>query len=90
MTTTTKNQWRPNEKQAKFLETLKGQTEPKTLNELKEIAQVEFTTGCINPLATKGLVKTEDKTFECEIVLTGTRKVVGHTKKTVKVYSLAE
>ena len=87
-TTTKKSNWTPNEKQQGFLKQLGLEEEPQTLLALSKHAGIEFATGCINPLIKKGLVVAEDRTFECDLVLSGTTEVVGHAKKTVKVYSL--
>ena len=52
--------WEPNATQKKFLETVKANTGC-TLGELSEIAGVTFTTGCINTLVAKALVKNKKK-----------------------------
>ena len=73
-----KTEWKPNEKQVLFMETLKGSKEPMTLAEISKVAGVEIKSGSINCLISKGLVKTTEK----EVVITKT--------EVRKVYSLVE
>lgn len=82
--------WNPNEKQTAFLGVLKDSDHAVTLAEASEIAGIDFKPGTITPLVSKGMVTTEDVSFDCLIVRADdTAKVVGKTKKTVKAYSLA-
>lgn len=81
--------WNPNEKQLAFLGVLKDSDHAVTLAEASEIAGIDFKPGTITPLVSKGMVSTEDVSFDCLIVRADdTEKVVGRTKKTVKAYSL--
>ena len=81
--------WNPNEKQTAFLSVLKDSDHAVTLAEASEIAGIDFKPGTITPLVSKGLVSTEDVSFDCLIVRADdTEKVVGRTKKTVKAYTL--
>lgn len=81
--------WNPNEKQTAFLGVLKDSDHAVTLAEASEIAGIDFKPGTITPLVSKGMVSTEDVSFDCLIVRADdTEKVVGRTKKTVKAYSL--
>ena len=73
-----KTEWKPNEKQVLFMETLKGSKEPMTLAEVSKVAGVDIKSGSINCLISKGLVKTTEK----EVVITKT--------EVRKVYSLVE
>lgn len=73
-----KTEWKPNEKQVLFMETLKGSKEPMTLAEISKVAGQEIKSGSINCLISKGLVKTTEK----EVVITKT--------EVRKVYSLVE
>ena len=86
MATTTK--WSANDTQKLFMETLKGADGALTLAEVSEIVGKEIKSGSINTLIGRGLVQTEDVTYECNIVRKDNGKVVGSTKKTVKAYKL--
>ena len=87
--TTTKQTWKPNEKQTAFLKALEGTETALTLAEVGEKLGMEFKPGTITPLIAKGLINAEDVTFDCLIVRTDNpEKVVGRTKKTVKAYTL--
>lgn len=87
--TNTKQTWKPNEKQTAFLKVLEGAETGLTLAEAGEKVGLEFKPGTITPLIAKGLIAAEDVTFDCLIVRADNpEKVVGHTKKTVKAYTL--
>ena len=82
-------EWKPNEKQQLFLKVL-GEADGKglTLAEVSAIAGVEIKSGSINTLIAKGMVATEDVSYECNLVRKDTGEIVGSTKKTVKAYKL--
>ena len=82
-------EWKPNEKQQLFLKVL-GEADGKglTLAEVSAIAGVEIKSGSINTLISKGMVATEDVSYECNIVRKDNGEIVGSTKKTVKAYKL--
>lgn len=83
------NEWKPNEKQQLFLKVL-GEADGKalTLAEASSVAGVEIKSGSINTLIAKGMVATEDVSYECNLVRKDTGEIVGSTKKTVKAYRL--
>lgn len=85
MATTTK--WTPNEKQKLFLGAL-ADGKALTLAEVSAQVGMEIKSGSINTLIAKGMVQTEDVTYECNIVRKDNGEVVGSTKKTVKAYKL--
>lgn len=82
-------EWKPNEKQQLFLKVL-GEADGKglTLAEVSAIAGVEIKSGSINTLISKGMVATEDVSYECNIVRKDNGEIVGSAKKTVKAYKL--
>ena len=82
-------EWKPNEKQQLFLKVL-GEADGKglTLAEVSAIAGVEIKSGSINTLIGKGMVATEDVSYDCNIVRKDNGEIVGSTKKTVKAYKL--
>lgn len=82
-------EWKPNEKQQLFLKVL-GEADGKglTLAEVSAIAGVEIKSGSINTLIGKGMVATEDVSYECNIVRKDNGEIVGSTRKTVKAYKL--
>lgn len=83
-----RKQWEMNETQTKFVNTLRDYPDGITLFELK-LNGIEFKTGSINALITKGIVSADgDREFQCDIVYNGV--VVGKTKKSGKIYKLAE
>ena len=49
---------------------------------------MEIKSGSINTLIAKGMVQTEDVSYECNIVRKDNGEVVGSTKKSVKAYKL--
>lgn len=74
-------EWTPNETQRKFMEILGQEPDGITLRDIKAKYGIEFKTGSINVLTTKGLVVSDgEKTYTCECC--------GHKTK-VKVYKLA-
>lgn len=80
-----KNAWSMNETQKRFVEILKEKGAI-TLFELK-LEGIEFATGSINTLISKGIVVADsERQFACDVVYNG--KVVGHTTKKGKVYRL--
>lgn len=83
------SKWTPNEKQVAFMTVLKEHGSCTLREASKEIGK-EIKSGTVNTLVTKGYVATEDKTFECNIVAQETNEIVGHCKKTIKVYSLVD
>ena len=85
MATTTN--WQPNEKQKLFLGAL-ADGKILTLAEVSKLVGMEIKSGSINTLIAKGMVQTEDVTYECNIVRKDNGEVVGSTKKTVKAYKL--
>ena len=84
-----KTEWTPNEKKQLFLKVL-GEADGKalTLAEASAIAGAEIKSGSINTLIAKGMVATEDVSYECNLVRKDTGEIVGSTKKTVKAYKL--
>ena len=85
---TTKTNWQPNEKQKAFLNALKEADGGLTLAEVSKSVGMEIKSGSINTLIAKGMVQTEDVSYECNIVRKDNGEVVGSTKKTVKAYKL--
>ena len=85
MATTTK--WTPNEKQKLFLGAL-ADGKALTLAEVSKKVGVEIQSGSINTLIAKGMVQTEDVSYDGNIVRKDTNEIVGTTKKTVKAYKL--
>lgn len=82
-------QWTPNEKQQAFIKALASHDSPITLLELRVLDGLDFASGSINPLITKGFVAVlEDKIFPCDVVYNDI--VVGHTTKKGKPYMLTE
>lgn len=84
---TTKTNWQPNEKQKAFLGAL-ADGKALTLAEVSKSVGMEIKSGSINTLIAKGMVQTEDVSYECNIVRKDNGEVVGSTKKTVKAYKL--
>jgi len=81
--------WSMNETQKGFIAILGEYPNGITLLELKIERGIEYKTGAINTLITKGLVSAEEeKVFECEVVYNG--HVVGHVSKKGKVYRLVQ
>ena len=80
--------WEMNDTQKRFMAILAERKEGITLFELK-LEGIEFATGSINALITKGLVVADsEREFPCDVVYNG--KVVGHTTKKGKVYRLVQ
>ena len=83
-----KNEWSANETQNKFLSVLKDYPNGITLLELRIEQGLEFKTGSINTLVTKGLVVTDgQREFDCEVVYNGV--AIGRVTKKGTVYKLA-
>ena len=81
--------WQPNEKQKLFLGALKkADGKALTLAEISKSVGVEIKSGSINTLIGKGIVQTEDVSYECNVVRKDNGEVVGSTKKSVKAYKL--
>lgn len=79
--------WTPNETQTSFLNILKEHEEGLTLREIKKLTGIDFKSGSINVLKTKGLVDTEGKrTFVADIVYDG--EIIGHKTYNDTVYKL--
>lgn len=79
--------WSMNETQKSFVKVLGDYAEGITLLEIKLERGIEFKTGSINTLISKGIVEiVGEKEFACEVVFEG--HVVGHTTKTGKIYRL--
>ena len=78
----TKTEWTPNTKQTLFMDTLRKADGPMTLAQASEIAKVEFKSGTINTLITKGLVKSNKDALVIECPHC-------HAKRKVSTYELA-
>ena len=89
LTNKSTNTWTPNATQKHFMELVGSYENGVTMFELK-LAGHDFKTGSVNTLLTKGLVVTDadERVFECDVVYNGVK--VGTTKKTGKVYRLAQ
>lgn len=85
---TNKTEWSANETQKAFLNVLGDYPHGITLLELRIERGIEFKTGSINTLVSKGLVITDGtRNFDCEVQYQG--KVVGRVTKKGTVYKLA-
>jgi len=78
--------WEMNDTQKAFVKALADNGGKATLVELNYFKGFSFKTGSINALVKKGLVKTEDTVYECDVVFNGVK--VGSVKKAAKVYEL--
>lgn len=78
----TKTEWTPNTKQTLFMDTLRKADGAITLAQASEIAKVEFKSGTINTLITKGLVKSNKDALVIECPHC-------HAKRKVSTYELA-
>jgi hypothetical protein len=80
--------WTPNEKQTRFMEILKENPDGITLREIKSRYGIEFATGSINILSTKGKVRKADgkREFTADIVYNG--EVIGHKPYADTIYVL--
>ena len=85
--TTTTKEWRPNEKQQKFLEVLGEYPDGATLKDIELDKGVAFATGCINTLVSRGLVNVVDSVRVSDKVYRGV--VIAQVKDPVKKYYLA-
>ena len=84
-----KQTWKPNEKQQLFLNVLAlADGKALTLAEVSKKVGVEIKSGSINTLIAKGMVQTEDISYDCNIVRKDNGEIVGTTKKKVKAYKL--
>ena len=84
-----RKQWEMNDTQKKFVEILKENPDGMTLREIKKAYGVEFKTGSINTLKTKGIVNTDGKReFSADIVYDG--EVIGHKSYADTVYALVD
>ena len=83
-----KTTWTPNEKQTRFLQILKENPDGITMREIKTRYGIEFATGTINTLLSKGRVKKADGTrdFTADIVYNG--EVIGHKSYSDTIYVL--
>ena len=86
--TTTTKEWRPNEKQQKFLEVLGEYPDGATLKDIELDKGVAFATGCINTLVSRGLVNVVDSVRVSDKVYRGV--VIAQVKDPVKKYYLAQ
>ena len=84
----TKTNWTANETQKRFMEILGENPDGMTLREIKKAYGVEFKTGAINTLKTKGLVATLEtkREFVADIVYDG--EVIGHKTYADTIYKL--
>ena len=86
------SKWEMNDTQKKFVAVLRENSElypdGMTLREIKKVAGLEFKTGSINTLTSKGIVSTdgEKRTFVADIVYDG--EVIGHKTYNDTVYKL--
>lgn len=83
-----KTTWTPNDTQQRFLKILGENPDGITLREIKRDYGVNFKTGAINTLKTKGLVKTLEtkREFVADIVYNG--EVIGHKSYADTIYAL--
>ena len=80
--------WTPNETQTRFMKILGENPDGMTLREIKSKYGVEFKTGSINTLLSKGKVRKADGTrdFTADIVYNG--EVIGHKSYSDTIYVL--
>lgn len=82
-------QWTPNTTQQAFIKALASHNEAVTILELRVIDGLDFSSGSVNALKTKGLIETlEQKEFPCDIVYNDI--VIGKTTKKGTPYQLTE
>lgn len=86
-TTTTNKEWKPNENQAKFLKVLESYPDGATLSDILVDKGIEFKTGSINSLVSKGMVATTETERVSDIVYRGV--AIGVKTDKVKKYRLA-
>lgn len=84
---TTNKEWSPNATQKAFMETLKEYPDGATLIDIAIDKNVEFKSGAINVLVSKGLVSTEKVDRVADIVYRGIK--IGEKKDSVNRYRLA-
>ena len=80
--------WTPNETQTRFMKILGENPDGMTLREIKSKYGVEFKTGSINTLLSKGKVRKADGTrdFTADIVYNG--EIIGHKSYSDTIYVL--
>ena len=82
-----RKQWEMNETQKSFVKILGENPDGLTLREIKKAYGIEFKTGSINTLKSKGIVNTDGKReFVADIVYDG--EVIGHKSYSDTVYKL--
>ena len=82
-----RKQWEMNETQKSFVKILGENPDGLTLREIKKAYGIEFKTGSINTLKSKGLVNADGKReFVADIVYDG--EVIGHKSYSDTVYKL--
>lgn len=82
-----RKQWEMNETQKSFVKILGENPDGLTLREIRKAYGIEFKTGSINTLKSKGLVNTDGKReFVADIVYDG--EVIGHKSYSDTVYKL--
>lgn len=79
--------WEPNAKQKAFMEVLASYENGATLTDIAIDKGIEFASGAINILVSKGLVITEDSIRVSDKVYRGVK--IAEVKDKVKVYRLA-
>ena len=83
-----KTTWSPNDTQKKFMEILKENPNGLTLREIKKGYGIEFKTGAINTLKTKGLVITLDEKREFVADIVYDNEIIGHKTYADTIYKL--
>lgn len=69
---------------------IKGLTAPATYAEVCDLMGRKVGSGVFNQAVKSGFIASADADFECNLVRVDTGAVVGHAKKTVKVYSFVK
>ena len=84
----TKTNWTANETQTRFMQILGENPDGMTLREIKSKYGIEFKTGSINTLLSKGKVRKADGTrdFTADIVYNG--EIIGHKSYSDTIYVL--
>lgn len=80
-------EWAPNANQKAFMEIVASYEKGASLKDIEIDKGVEFKSGAINILVTKGLVKSVDSVRVSDIVYRGVK--IGEKKDNVKVYFIA-